>query len=348
MKWFLASLFFIVIVFRVGDVFAIQNFPTYLTDDPDFQRRTLGPLCYSMDLLEENLPCNPAFLAREAESKFEINGALGQNVTQIQDLRAIFDGHVSEAALRDLFANHNELVVEGALKSTYKTRLWGVSITPWRAYSYSILRNSAYPILDVQAVQERSVNLAFASYMENDFSLGAQFRFLRREIINTQVAMFDLLAEEGRSLLDSAPQNAVYFEPGVFWKPEESPWSASFILTNLAYTSEPVVGYTSSPQGQLGGAWTSKLETGYVQAGLGTTLGEKPDVWEKHVRAGVVWGYGITEWAASASRISQSAGLMLRFANGKLGLNYNRNEIWIGDYKEAVFQNFLATFGFEL
>lgn len=350
MKWLIALFAFFYLVFQSPMVFAIENLPSYLTMDPDFQRRALGPLCYSMDRLEEHLPCNPAFLARERDVKFDATLALGENVSALRNLHAIFDSRVEESMIRDIFAGHNELVLEGDIKGSVKYKLWGVSLTPYRAYAYSVIRNHAYPIIDVQAVQEKSASLQLASYMDSDFHLGAQLRFADRQIISGQAALFDLLAEDGQGLLRDYQQSAFYFEPGVLWKREDSNFSASAMVTDLGYLSRRIEGYTSDPKLQLGGVWSPEMHNhnSYLQLGLGMTFGEKPDRLENFLRPGVSYGLGISEFAFSFSRISQSGGILLRLSHFKLGLTYNRNEIWVDDYLEAVFENYMGTVGFEL
>lgn len=305
-----------------------------------FISRALGSACYTMDSVERGLPCNPASVAKDRESRFDADLLMGSHMKYIQEAQDILGGNDSPEAVSKFFSHRDTVEGEASFEASFQTSTWGLGVEPYRFIAVTRMQNPALPMVDVIIAQEQSVRTQLASYVGENFYAGVQARYTHVKFIGEYFALTEAFAGDKDELFVKRTQDLVYLEPGFLFAWEEQPWKPqiSAVLANWGYSSEKTDEYPIQPEGLLGASIKPFVPLGLLELGIQFQINSETQNARDAFRAAMAYKLGILQLIASASDYDRSAGFTVTFRSFSSGLSY-----WDQDDSRGVFISFLVT-----
>jgi hypothetical protein len=294
----------------------------------DFTSRSLSSACFGMSALIEGLPCNPAFTAKNRSSQFQTQFFFGNNVSYVRDVSQLLDGTGDSGTVERLFHQKSSSEMEAHIQASFLRETWGFSYSPYRLFYYSLIRNSALPVIPLYAGQEQSVSAQIASFAENNLYWGLQLRAVDRRFLLSEFTLTDALASGGSDFLQSKTQRALYIEPGVLYSFEEKPWKpqAGLTIKNAGLVDTKYEELPTTPDWHLAGSISPPLELGELELGLDLFFNSYVDEAKQIPRLGASYKLGAMQAVASYSVQEYSAGFLLHYDRWNGGLTYWRKK----------------------
>jgi hypothetical protein len=287
----------------------------------DFNSKSLGGVCNTINTVQDLLPCNPAMLADQGETTFTTQFFLGNNVSYVEEVAELLGGKRQASTLRRLFNEEKQVQMEGNIEAAFKTELFGLSFSPYRLTYYSYVRNQALPMIALHVMQEQSLKLSFASFVEEDWAVGLQSRLVKRRFIAVDLSLTDVIGEQNEDFLPRQDQNVLFLEPGIWYRPEaggelaQSDWSPVFsaTVTNLGFADEKNESLALDPIFNVGLGAVYEGEWG--QSGLGLNYAFNSDYISEldPLSVGASLGLGVTQFTASLSNLGYALGALIHF-----------------------------------
>ncbi|QDK38525.1 hypothetical protein [Bdellovibrio sp. NC01] len=299
--------------------------PSFMRDGSSrFLSRSLGNACYSMDSVERGLPCNPAFVAKQAQRRFDGDLFLGSNVDYLKDAEEILDGQADQGTVAKLASRRDYSQAEASVEAAYQAQTWGVSIEPYRVILYSHIENPSLPAVDFVAAEQQTVKFQLASYVHENFYAGLQARYSHVRFIGQYFMVSEALAENSKNLFESQTQELLYFEPGFLYAWEDATWSpqVSASLMQWGVSSHKTEQFPIKPEGLLGASIKPLLPLGLLELGVQFGVNSETENVRDAIRAAISYQIGILQAVVSASEFDHSAGFLLGFKNFTGGLSY--------------------------
>ncbi len=292
----------------------------------DFTHRSLGATCFAMDSVLDGLPCNPAFTARERKTQLQAHIFFGNNVSYIQDVNDIMNGQTNQKNIEHFFNQTRSSEMEANVELGFLTEKFGLSFSPYRLSYYSLVRNTSLPVITLFAGQEQTIRAQLASYVQEDYFFGVQLRVVQRKFILSEFTLADALVESAQDdIFKVRQQNAVYFEPGFLWAPDDYEWSpqVSVVITQLGAVDKKYAELPASPQGHLGASIKPPLPLGELELGATFSAQSRFEKWTELFRGGVSYKLGATQYVASFTDNQFDLAFLLRFRGIRGGLTYD-------------------------
>lgn len=323
---------------------------SFVDDSSSFTGRVLGYSCYAFDRVAGSLPCNPAHVAQDRPAKFYGSFFLGNNITFTNDATDLLKGRASEETVRGMFSRSDASELETHAELGVVGPTYGLAVIPYELKYFSVFGNHALPETQLVVIQEQTVKGQLGSYVGHDTHLGVQARLTRREYLNSQFFLTDLIAEGREKYLASSTQAALYLEPGVLYAPENSEWNPeySFVLKNWGFTT----GADHSLPVNMGAHLSAGINPwhGSGNYGLGIDLSydrETRDLGDA-LTLGGYYEFGILRLLAHLAERSAGLGFNVTHRKLSLGLSFIEQS-YRNPFDKDVRQNRLyAELGFEL
>lgn len=301
--------------------------PRYMSyGSSSFTTHAIGNTCYAFDIEADVLPCNPAYMAKERKKKsFKVNGFFGNNISYGQQVVDLLKGDADQASIQKLFGQKESSELEANVEAGFLMETFALSYSPARLNYYTQFRNQSLPEMTVFASKEDATKMQIASYIENDFYLGLQLRYVHRQFIASNFFLTDALAENGKDLFQAKEQNLLYVEPSILYSLEDVKYKPefSFSMVNFGFYDKKYDEYPSSPQFHLSGS--AKTPVGYGNFGLGGDI-----FWDQSVTSalepftlGAYYQFGVLKILANVAENSNGLGFQVIYENFNLGLTYS-------------------------
>jgi hypothetical protein len=341
-----------------GKARALQVPRSVALGNSDFSSRSLGATCFGMDAITNGLPCNPAFAAKERESRFQAEFFFGNNVSYISEVTDLLDGSGNPETVTRLFSQKSSSEMEARIEASYLRETWGVAFSPYRLFYYSLIRNSALPVVTVYAGQEQILTGQLASFAQNDFYWGLQLRAVDRRFILSEFTLTDALASGGSKYFETQNQRALYIEPGFLYSFEDQPWKpqAGVTLKNAGFVDRKYEELATTPDWHVAGSVKPPVTYGELELGLDllfTTASSEMDQYGKRdirdiPRFGASYTLGAMQALGSFGNREYSAGFLLNYGIWNAGLTYWRKkfENLLGEQDQL--QTVYLEFGFTI
>lgn len=220
--------------------------------------------CYTMDLPADTLPCNPAFIAKEKQRRFNANLHFGNNVSYLQEASDLSRGHATQETIQTLFSRHENNELQTQVEIGHSQETFGWAIAPAQVNYSTSFHNQALPKISLFASLEESAKIQFGSYLDDDWSFGIQMRYVHRRFVASQFYLTDILVPQGQSLLEPREQHLFFIEPGFMYAPKESALNPEFTLTiaNSGFVNKNYDEVSVTPEYHLTSSITPDLDYG--------------------------------------------------------------------------------------
>ncbi len=275
-----------------------------------FLGQGLGRACFAFDLPADVLSCNAAFIAKEKNRRFQAQLGFGNNVSYFDEASNLAKGKADQESIHSLFSRHhnNDLYAKAELGYVQETFAW--SLTPLQVHYLSSFRNQALPEVDVYASVEESVRFQFGSYLSEDWSWGAQVRYVHRRFVAQRFFLTELLVTDGDQILKPQEQHIVYLEPALLYAPQGNDWNpeTTLSLQNFGYSQKKFREIPSHPELHLTASVTPELIYGRWGVGLDLFWSEEVKKALDPLSLGTFYEFGILRLIAGLSRSQQSLG----------------------------------------
>ncbi|MDG0815867.1 hypothetical protein [Bdellovibrio svalbardensis] len=318
-----------------------MELPSFMRDGSSrFLSRSLGSACYSMDSVERGLPCNPAFVAKSRDPRFDGDLFLGSNVEYLKEAERLLGGTATEADVARIAARRDYAQAEASLEASFQAATWGVSIEPYRLILYSHIENPSLPAVDFIAAEQQSAKAQIASYVSQNFYAGLQLRYTHVRFIGQFFTVSEALAENSQELFEAQTQELIFLEPGFLYAWEDAAWQPqiSAVLSQWGVTSHKSEQFPIKPEGLLGASVKPLVPLGLLEVGTQFSVNANTENLRDAIRAAVSYKLGILQAVVSASEFDQSAGFLVGFKNFTSGLSY-----WNENNERGVFIQFGVT-----
>jgi hypothetical protein len=304
--------------------------PRYMSyGSSSFTTHAIGNTCYAFDIGADVLPCNPAYMAKERKKIFKANGFFGNSVSYAQQVVDLLKGDADQGTVQKLFGQKESSELEANAEAGFLMETFALSYSPARLNYYTLFRNQSLPEMTVFASKEDATKIQIASYIENNFYLGLQLRYVHRQFIANSFFLTDALAENGKDLFQPKEQNLLYVEPSILYSLEDVKYQPefSFSMVNFGFYDKKYDEYPSSPQFHLSGS--AKIDVSYGKLGLGGDF-----FWDQSVTStlepftlGGYYQFGVLKLLANIAENSNGLGFQVIYENFNLGLTYSYRQL---------------------
>lgn len=281
-----------------------------ISGSSSFLGQGLGRSCYAFDLPADTLPCNPAFIAKERERRFNASIYLGNNISYFKEASDLASGRSDQESIRSLFEQRRNDDLHAKVELGFWGETIGWSMTPLQVHYVTDFQNQALPEIDVYASLEESARVQLGSYFSDDWSAGIQFRYVRRRFVANRFFLTEALVPDGKKVFAHREQNMLYIEPGILYAPEGNDWrpESSIALMNFGFADRTYTEIPLNPQVHFTTSVSPDLV--YGRLGLGIDM-----AWDKDMAKaldpftlGSYYEFGILRIFGSLARQSQSIG----------------------------------------
>jgi hypothetical protein len=291
----------------------------------NFTSRALAETCYTMDALIDGMPCNPAFTAKDRESKFQAHLFFGNNVSYTKEVSNLLNENGNEQDVNRLFNQKRSSEMEANVEAGFLTENFALGYSPYRLTYYSLIRNTSLPVITLYAAQEDTLRTQVATYLRKDIFVGTQLRWVHRKFILSEFTLADALVEDANDdIFRVEEQRAFYIEPGILWAPERE-WSpqVSFNITQLGFVDKKFEQLPVSPQGHLGFSVKPEISRGIFEVGTVYTMRTDYETWTELLKLGLSYQLGPTQYIASFAEKQYSLAFLFQFKPVRAGLAYD-------------------------
>lgn len=331
MKVILAGWFFLfsfsAVAIEVPRVIALGN--------SDFTSRTLSAACFGMDTLVDGLPCNPAITAKERHPQFQTQFFFGNNVSYVRDVSHLLDGNGDPETVERLFNQKYSSEAEANIQASFLHETWGLSYSPVRLFYYSLIRNSALPVITLFTGQEQSLSGQIASFAQDNLYWGVQLRAVDRKFLLSEFTLTDALASQGSQYFAINTQRALYIEPGLLYAFEDRAWKPQVGLTikNAGIVDHKYEELSTNPDWHLAGSVRPPVILGVLELGLDLRFNSYIEEAKDIPHLGLSYKLGMLQALASYADHENSLGFLMYYKGWNVGLTYWRRkfESFVGE-----------------
>ncbi|MNJ91115.1 hypothetical protein D3C87_87600 [compost metagenome] len=287
--------------------------------------RSLGSACYTMTTIDISLPCNPAAIALDRkDALFDSSVFIGSDVEAIHLVQDAVDNGNEEALMRLAASSESILQAEAALQTTILGPTRGVTIEPYRLVYYSRTENSAMPMVDLIAAQQRSIKAQIGSFFNENFAGGLQFRYSNLRVIDTYFAASEALVEGSQELWASEELNQFFFEPGALYQWHDVAWEpqVSAAITQLGWSTPKSEAFPTSPELFLGASVKPFIPWGLLEVALQLHLSQETENWNDVPRFAVAYRFSMITAALSAGERDSAISAFFDMGNLNVGVAF--------------------------
>lgn len=303
----------------------------YSRSDASIVYRGLGHACSAISSISAILPCNPAFADSRKAKQFAAHLFIGNDTATIRRIDRLISGPHTQEFAESLFQDSRPIEMEASGEFSFRTRYFGAAFTPYRLTYFSMVSDSAYPVIALHAMSERTIRAMVGGEVEaSEFgrtSAGIQLRAVNREFVQNEFTLFDAITD-GETVLARRSQNAFFIEPGVAhvfagdWEPR-----VTGFLSGVGFSDQDHEEIDQNPVLDLGAGVRPPLGFGALDLALNYRAARnRPDPIGS-VRGAMSYSLGMLEAITAASRDDWSAGLVTRFLSARVGIVYAVQEV---------------------
>lgn len=293
-------------------------------DPPSMSWQILGPSCQAYSDTVDGLPCHPAFLARELPG--QVRGALrlSDNIKYWDEVQKLIQGTADRNTVQSLFHQAEDSSFATSMELDYFRKNWGVGVTPYRLGFFSRIQNPALPLIQTVAFQEQNIRSQIGSYLQGPWSWGLETRAFRRQIINQEFFLTDVLVEGGPARFQPQTQTGLYLEPGLLYEFENTKWNPKLTLmvTQFGFVDQKVDDFTASPELTFAGSVQPGINLGKLQMAMAVHYYSQIESAADLFQGSVMYQLGFAQYLLGISNLRQAFGYNLSYHGFQAGLEY--------------------------
>jgi hypothetical protein len=314
-----------------------------------FGQLTLGAMgvaeaCLTMTNLNDSLPCQPAFLAKQKKGTFIAQLAFGDSYTGLQTADHILNKNIDSNFVSSLFQQNQVISMEANSELTFIGPHFAAQFVPYQITYFSVIRDEAYPVVALHALQARSWTGATGYDLTKELSLGLSASFVQRKFIQTSFDAFEAASESGSNLLSPQTQNAFFLSPGLVYQ-LHVPWRPriSILGRNIGFANQYFSALDDEPEVGVGFGVTPPLRWGKLEIGLDYEAVKDPTDTVNRLHLGASYQFGHMTILVGASQDDYSGGVMFGLDSIRAGIIYKSTNIPFGnetDYARSIYSEF--------
>jgi hypothetical protein len=323
--------------------------PTVDARETSLGAKGVAHACLTMLNTKDSLPCNPALMARWRKTGFIGQATFGNSYESLSTANKILSGDgVDTPLLQSLFQRNQIIEMQAQGELAFWSRGLGVQFVPAHIDFYSIVRNQAYPVIGLSALQEQSLNVLGGHALTDDLLLGARLRFIERKFVRNDFSLFDAAAEDGKILTQTHSQKAVVAEPSLAYLPR-LPWNPSLALAirDVGYFDQAWAHVPSEPRLEAGIGVAPDLRWGRLELALNYRPAEVSSPLAESLRSGVSYSLGHLTGLLGLGSDYVSAGILFGVENLSGGLIYTSTRSPFAE-KSAYAQSIYSQLGIRI
>ncbi len=252
---------------QTADLSFSRNARTFETQQASLVSKSMAFACLSMMIMPDGLPCNPAFTPVRKTATLGIEGLISNGYSTLSTMQKIFSGTIDQDLINTLTDKEKRVLqIEGNAEIDLMSQYLNARYTPISLKFFSVLRNEAYPQINLYAVQEESFTAQTGFEFTKGFYAGLQLRSLNRKFITKDFAAAQLGTDNAKQLLTPETEQATYFEPGLAYV-YDSPWKPRFsaMLVNFGVQSDGFKDLIEPAEGQFSLGISAPLKWGNLE-----------------------------------------------------------------------------------
>lgn len=334
------------ILFLIASIlFSYSSFAVYYRSQPgQIVEKVLGDNCRSFLRRNDSLPCNPAFTAQDQVGQFRGSIFGGHNFSYVEDARDLLNNEATDRSIEKIFSQERTSEGYSQYEFSYSASKWGIAASPTQIYVSTWFRNVAFPELSLIAIREQTYRFQLASYLDQNWSFGAQFRIVDRKFLVKDIYMTEFLFDND-PFQRPEKQQSFYFEPGFSYENPETTWHPQFSASihQLGFNDKESDRLKIRPELNLGFSVQPPLAS-RTELGLNIRTRQEDESWDDLLRlAGTVRLINL-EFLGGVSRNQYDIGFISTIGAVQTGLSYSVKDMpWNSDIKSYQTN---AQFGF--
>ena len=201
------------------DAFAgrVRELPDFRQDAPalTLNHYVLGNTCLSLPTSGLDLQCNPAFLAQEEKRQLRLNLTGNDKVRNVYDYRSKLNDNNVIGVVDQALSDREPVIAKAAASIWYQHDWFAIGYVPMRAGFASVVKNPAYPEIDLHVFNESEIFAKAGFFLESDpqFLFGLQARYVDRDYFRGDFELLDAVSDG--SILHIDNQKILFLEPGI-------------------------------------------------------------------------------------------------------------------------------------
>lgn len=326
----IVSFFFWIVVLKAHAYEVPRHF---MSGASGFMSMGFRQSCFSLDIPSDTLPCNPAFIAKEKERRFNANVYLGNNVSYLKEATDLSQGHANEDSIQTIFKRHEDNQLQTQIELGHVQETFGWAVTPMQVNYSTTFRNQALPEISLYASLEESARIQFGSYLSDDWSFGVQLRYLQRRFVASRFFLLEALLPSGKYLFEPRRQSLFFVEPALLYAPKGNSANPEFTLmiANAGWVNQNYAELPVTPEYHFTSSVNPELSYGRFSLGLDLNLNKNMRTGQFPVTLGSFYEYGILRLFGSIGRDENAVGMGVFNAWWNMGVAH-RND----SYEDAV------------
>jgi hypothetical protein len=311
-----------------------------------------GPACSVVSGPLSSIPCNPALAYAEdlgKGRKYIFSGRLfvGGEYERFKTVDQILNGPYTEPFVRSLFEENQVIDAQLSGEVSLRSKYFSFGFAPYHLTYFSVVRNQAYPVVALRAVQERIFRVQAAAPVNTWLQAGLQARFVERQLVQNEFTMFEAIAE-GRDVFERRDQNVVYLEPGIAvfgegtWKPK-----GTLLLSNLGFASRELEETKRAPVIDAGYGVSPPIGFGNLELGIDYRISDmRPNLVDRF-GFGADYKLGLIELMLGWGSEYFNFGLMTSFWSAHVAILFASQKFHDADLHERYRNSIMTEFSFD-
>lgn len=308
------------------------SLPIFL-DQVKMDHKRNKQLCYAFEDDSPGLPCNPAYLGLQRESKVWISAFGNNNLKYFQNVSDIVKGPIDTDMLLTMINHNSNEHFVASLSTGYLSETWGFNVIPSKLVLFTKIRNPALPRITLLAAKESEVQFQVGSFFTSEWSWGLQARAVQRSFVYNDTYFSDHFVDGSNNIYTVHQQQSYFLEPSLLFAPEGMTWNPNFSIAidNLGTESEKMDPYDTNPNLRVGSSISTPLEPGLLQFGITAHWLNEPDNSKIYSSVGANYSVAAFQLFANLGEIEQQVGLGLNFKYLSTALSYSRQD-WANNH----------------
>jgi hypothetical protein len=292
------------------------------------------------------LPCNPAFISQSGPNMYSAQLFIGSDASQIETVQHLVDGDSSPQFVQSLFQNP-QLQTETNVQMTFRSDHFGMALIPERLTYASVIRDQSYPLIAIEAMQERAAIGQLGGEIYDHLYAGLQLRFVDRTFVANEFSLFDAITQGASAVLPVQHQDALYVEPGLAYILKDQPWQprVSIKVSNVGFANQQYSDIPMQPIVDTGVGVAPPLGLGELELALAYRSGEDDYQTTGGLRLGASYSLGLLQAIIGLGRDNNSIGVISSVGSVRAGITFSENHIDEGDGSALDAKTIFTEFG---
>ncbi len=315
-----------------SDLAFSRNARTFEAQHSSLIEKTLASSCLGLTEMPDGIPCNPAMTQKATRGKLKAQALVSNGYSNIAKSRRLLKGDIDDSLLNELFSEQRVLQAEMFADVMFTSKLLNSKYSPASYKFFSVIRNDAYPDVELFAVEEQNLTLQ-SGYSFGNFDLGVEVLQNKWKFIRTRFKLLAVSTQQGLEKLKPKEQNATFVQPALTynfpmaWQPR-----VSMKVVNLGTVDQDYNEFRHPSETQFGFALSPEIFYGKIDVMMDyKSLNYEESDWEK-VHFGLLYRFGSMNLGFGFDNNGSSVGIFYGLEQINAGILFSTTKnLWKDD-----------------